>query len=238
MNHKLVVKGLIKQLDNKTILDGVSFTVDPGEIVGLVGGSGSGKTTLLKTINRLIDADSGEVLLNGKSIKNIDPIVLRRRVGMVLQNPVMFDGTVNHNIRYGLQLRNENGSSKQKIIQAITDAGLPQRFLKKDANKLSGGEQQRVALARLLVLEPEVLLLDEPTAALDPKLIRKIEATILQLCKTRNLIILWVTHNHAQARRVGDLIGILKNGSLKIIPNLKNKKSKRKSKDKTMKGMV
>jgi len=238
MNHGLVVKGITKQLDNKTILDGVSFTVDPGEIIGLVGSSGSGKTTLLKTINRLIDSDSGEVLLNGKSTKNIDPIELRRRVGMVLQNPVMFDGTVIHNIRYGLRLSNENGSSKQKIIQAISDAGLPKMFLKKDARKLSGGEQQRVALARLLVLEPEVLLLDEPTAALDPKLIRKIEATILQLCRTRNLIILWVTHNHTQARRVGDYIGVLKNGRVKIIPNPKNKKNVRRSINKKIRRVV
>ena len=219
MNHGLVVKGLSKQLGDKKILSNISFTVDPGEIIGLVGGSGSGKTTLLKTINRLIDYDTGEIFLYETSTKNMDPIELRRRVGMMLQNPVMFDGTVRDNIMYGLKIRNENGNPRKKIIQALADSGLPRKFLKKDANKLSGGEQQRVALARLLVLEPQVLLLDEPTAALDPKLMHKIEATILRLCKSRNLIILWVTHNHAQARRVSDQIGILDKGKFRLIKN-------------------
>ncbi|WP_455392091.1 ABC transporter ATP-binding protein [[Eubacterium] cellulosolvens] len=238
MRRGLVVKGLSKQLGGKNILSDISFEVNPGEVIGLVGGSGSGKTTLLKTINRLIDYDDGEVLLNGTSTRTMDPIELRRRVGMVLQNPIMFDGTVKDNIMFGIKLRNENGNTSQKIFQAIADAGLPKKFLNKDANKLSGGEQQRVALARLLVLEPSVLLLDEPTAALDPKLTRKIEDTVLELCKSRNLIILWVTHNHAQARRLSDYIGILKNGVIKIIPNSISFKTKRITNNKRIKGVV
>lgn len=225
MKSGLIIENVSKAFDDKIILENISFKVSPGQVLALVGGSGSGKTTLLKTINRLINIDSGNIILNKRSIYEIDPIELRRLAGMVLQTPVMFDGSVLDNVAYGLRIRGENGRSRQKIVQAINDSGLPIKFLKRDANKLSGGEQQRVALARLLVLEPQILLLDEPTAALDPKLTRKIEETVLNLCRTRKLITLWVTHNHTQARRVGDIIGVLKNGRIKIIQksNQKNR---------------
>jgi len=217
MSSGLIVDNIHKQLDRKNILNGVSFQVKPGKIFALLGGSGSGKTTLLKTINRLIDIDKGSIELDGQSIMELDPIELRHRAGMMMQVPTMFDGTVRKNIEYGLHLRGIKKNIKTKVDQAILDAGLNKKFLKKDSSKLSGGEQQRVALARLLVLEPEVLLLDEPTAAIDPKLSAKIENTIISLCKDRKLITIWVTHNHLQARRVGDHIGVLKKGKLKLL---------------------
>ena len=216
-DNGLVVKDLRKAIDNNVILKNITFSVQDGQILAIVGDSGSGKTTLLKTINRMIEIDRGEILLNNRSIKDMDPIALRRSACMMLQTPTMLDGTVQDNIEFGLKLRGDLISQRSKIIQAIKDAGLPKKFLSKDAAKLSGGEQQRVSLARLMVLEPKVLLLDEPTAALDQKLIRTIEETILNLCKKRNLIILWVTHDHNQARRVGDQLGILKNGELHIL---------------------
>jgi ABC-type phosphate transport system ATPase subunit len=226
MSHGLQAVKIYKNLDGRTVLNNISFKSKPGKILAIVGHSGSGKTTLLKTINRLIELDSGEILLDGESVSNIDPITLRRRVGMVLQIPTMFDGTVKDNIEFGLRLRESNDWTKKRITQALSDAGLTNKFLNRNAQKLSVGEQQRVALARTLVLEPQVLLLDEPTAALDPKMSRKIEATISQLSKSRKLTILWVTHNHAQARRVGDQIGILKNGSLKLIQKNNSKSQK------------
>lgn len=217
MSQGLIVKNIYKQLGGKSILNGVSFQVKPGHIFALLGGSGSGKTTLLKTINRLIDIDNGSIELNGQNIMKLDPIELRRLAGLMLQIPTMFDGTVLQNIEYGLRLRGINKNIKEKVNQATLDAGLNKKFLKKDSGKLSGGEQQRVALARLLVLEPRVLLLDEPTAAIDPKLSAKIENTIISLCKSHKLITIWVTHNHSQARRVGDHIGVLKKGKLKLL---------------------
>ena len=221
MRHGLRVENVTKYLDGKKVLNDISVNINPGIILAFVGHSGSGKTTLLKTINRLIEIDKGNIFLNNQSIKEINPIELRQRIGMVFQVPTMFDGTVKQNIEFGLKLHNQNQINRQKITNAIRDTGLTSKFLNKDANKLSGGEQQRVALARTLVLEPDVLLLDEPTAALDPRLTRKIEATILHLCKARNLITLWVTHDHAQARRVGDQLGILRHGKLKVKPNMK-----------------
>jgi putative ABC transport system ATP-binding protein len=218
-NKGLTIKNISKSMEGNSIFRNINFNVQPGQIFALVGGSGTGKTTLLKTINRLIDIDSGSIILNEESIQNLDPIELRRRAGMILQTPTMLDGTVKDNIEYGLQVRNDLDDKNQRVFKSAKDAGLSIGFLKKNAMKLSGGEQQRVALARLLVLEPEVLLLDEPTAALDPKLTYMIEETIQNLCRLRNLMIIWVTHNHAQARRVGDLIGILKDGGLRVIKN-------------------
>lgn len=228
MSHGLQAVKIGKKLDGRIVIENISFNAKPGKIFAIVGHSGSGKTTLLKTINRLSDLDSGEILLDGQPILSIDPIKLRQRVGMVLQIPTLFHGTVKHNIEFGLKLREDNEWDKKRINQALSDAGLTNKFLNRSAQKLSVGEAQRVALARTLVLEPEVLLLDEPTASLDPKMTRRIESTISQLCKSRNLTILWVTHNHAQARRVGDQIGIIKNGKLKLIKknNLKSQRSK------------
>jgi ABC-type phosphate transport system ATPase subunit len=220
----LIVNNVGKVIDNNIILKSISFKVEPGEILAIVGESGSGKTTLLKTINRMIEIEKGEILLNGASIKKMNPIELRRQACMLLQTPTMLNGTVKDNIEYGLKLRSIHANQNPKediqhILQAVRDSGLHKKFLSKDATKLSGGEQQRVALARLLVLEPKVLLLDEPTAAMDPKLTKIIEKTIIELCKKRNLVILWITHNHSQARRVGDRIGVLRNGSLKVLAN-------------------
>jgi ABC-type multidrug transport system ATPase subunit len=217
----LTIKNVTKRLEKKTVLNDVSFTAKPAEILALVGSSGSGKTTLLKTLNRLIEIDAGEILLNSRSILTMDPIELRRCVSFVSQIPTMFEGTVKQNIEFGLKLQSGFKVEDQKVNQALMDAGLNPKFLNRTANKLSVGEQQRVALARALVLEPEVLLLDEPTAALDPKLTRKIEETITKLCRTRKLVILWISHDHAQARRIGTKLGILKKGKIKVLENLK-----------------
>ena len=219
MTNGLEAKNISKRLDGKIILDDISFLVKPGEVLALVGESGSGKTTLLKTINRLIEIDSGMIRLNDHSINDLDPIFLRQCAGMVFQIPTMFQGSVRQNIEFGLKLRAKYQKEQKKILNAIRDVGLPKRFLRQDASKLSVGEQQRVAIARSLVLEPEVLLLDEPTAALDPKHTITIENTILRMCKARNLITLWVTHDHKQARRLGDQLGIIKLGKLKILNN-------------------
>jgi ABC-type sugar transport system ATPase subunit len=230
MNHGLRVDNIVKDVDGKRVLDNISFRVNPGQVLALVGHSGSGKTTLLKTINRLIEIDSGEIFLYQQSIKDIDPVILRQRAGMVFQIPTMFDGNVKQNIMFGLKLVDKQ-ISKKTLLRALQDAGLTEKFLNRNASKLSVGEQQRVAIARALVLEPEVLLLDEPTAALDPKLTYKIENTILHLCKARNLMTLWVSHDHAQARRVGDQLGILKHGIIKILNNEKDLKNVKKMLD-------
>ena len=131
MNHGVRVKKILKYIEGKKVLDGISFNVEPGKIMAFVGHSGSGKTTLLKTINRLIEVDSGSILLNNQSIKDMDPIELRHRAGMVFQIPSMFDGSVRKNVEFGLRLQHEYKISSRKIISSLQDAGLSKKFEKK-----------------------------------------------------------------------------------------------------------
>ena len=199
------------------MLNGVNLSIRKGEKLVLVGPSGSGKSTLVRCINRLIDVDSGAVLFKGTPVNDMDPIELRRRVGMVFQLQVIFPGTVRDNVSYGLRLMNlPDGEIEGRIMRSLRDAGLSAEFLDKDAEKLSGGEQQRVAIARALALNPEVLLLDEPTSALDPKAASVVEKTIENLVNGRNLTAVWVTHGREQAVRVADRIGVLSGGTLTV----------------------
>jgi putative ABC transport system ATP-binding protein len=203
---------ITKTMSGRRVLDSISFTIQPRKILAVIGPSGSGKSTLLRTMNRLIEIDSGNILISGTPIKKHNIINLRRKIGLVAQTPAMFSGTVLQNIRYGLDLHNKY--NKDTIIKAVKDSELTLDFLYRDASKLSLGEQQRVAIARALALEPEILLLDEPTAALDNKITLNFEETIRHLISSRGLTIIWVTHDLAQARRVGDSAAVLKRGKL------------------------
>lgn len=145
------------------VLRGVGLTVAPGEVVALTAPSGAGKSTLLRAIVRLVALDGGMVSLDGVDVATLDPRVLRRRVGLVAQRPVMLPGTVADNLAYGLD-------ASPDLAAALDAAGLDAEFANRDASRLSGGEQARVAIARALTRTPEVLLLDEPTTGLDAPL--------------------------------------------------------------------
>jgi putative ABC transport system ATP-binding protein len=203
------------------ILDNVSFAVAPGHVFTVLGPSGSGKSTLLRTIDRLIEPTSGRVLLDGRPAADLPVQQLRRRVGMVFQTAALFDGTVMDNVLYGPRLRagderapddTQAGWSSGRDRDAAHDqasgllrrVGLPESFCDKPVDELSGGEAQRVSLARALANEPEVLLLDEPTAALDPSSSQLIEDLLEQLSGETELTFIFVTHNLPQARRIGD----------------------------------
>jgi ABC-type multidrug transport system ATPase subunit len=213
MTAHLELRNVSKILGGREVLRNISFALPRKRSIAVIGSSGSGKSTLLRAINRLIEIDGGAIYLFGQDTSLLGPISLRRTVVLVPQKPEMFPGSVYKNLRYAMDLKSKY--DKKKIMNALTDAGLDSSFLYRDAKKLSVGEQQRVAIARALTLEPEVLLLDEPTSALDTKLTRRFEATIKRLKRSRGLSIIWVTHDLAQARRVGDLIAELKKGRLK-----------------------
>lgn len=212
----LDIQAVSKKLGEKRVLVSADLSLDRGEIVAIVGASGSGKSTLLRTVNRLIDADGGTITMGGKDIKGMDTMQLRRKVGMVFQIPVLFPGTVRENVSYGLKLQGR--SNLKKVKRALKDASLPISYLDRDAERLSVGEQQRVSIARVLAMEPKILLLDEPTASLDPRATRKVEQTITRLKKERGLCILWVTHMPAQASRVADRVAMLKDGFISMVP--------------------
>lgn len=213
-NERLVVRDISKRFDNKVILRKITFSINPGEILIIVGPSGSGKSTLLKILCRLIEPDSGQIKLGSINILEQDVLFVRRILTYVAQIPVMFEGTVRDNLllapRYlGLHV------SEDELAKIIEEVGLNKSFLDMIADNLSVGEKQRVALARALLLDPLILLLDEPTSHLDPENTRILEDLIISLNKRREKTFLIVTHDYNQAKRLGDRVLRLENGELK-----------------------
>jgi ABC-type multidrug transport system fused ATPase/permease subunit len=171
----------------------VGLQVPLGQVTGLLAASGAGKSTLLRALVRLVEIQEGTITLDGVDIATLDARALRRRVGLVAQVPVMLPGTVADNLRYGIP-----GLSDGALRTALADVGLPLSFLDRVATDLSGGERARVALARALTREPEILLLDEPTAALDRDTADHVAATLRRL-RERGLGICLTTHDVAFA---------------------------------------
>ena len=181
----------------RRVLDHLSASIAGGRITAVAGPSGAGKTTLLRLINRLSVPDSGVVRYRGVDVAELDPLVLRRRVGMVFQRPTAFPGTVRDNLAEAAP--NRDGS----YVTAMKRAALDPSMIDRDTAQLSGGELQRVCLARTLVTEPEALLLDEPTSNLDDAAAELFEAAARSLVGAGTTIV-WVTHNRAQLERVAE----------------------------------
>lgn len=195
----------------------VSFTVNKGEIVVLLGPSGSGKTTLLKMTPRLIDPSAGNIELDGRNVRSFNPIELRRQIGYVLQNVGLFPHlTVEENIILILALQKKNKLVRKNRAHELLDLmGLnPSLFAKRYPDELSGGQQQRIGIARALAADPDYLLMDEPFSALDPMIRDELQSELLHLNKTLAKTILFVTHDIAEALRLGDNIAIMHKGQL------------------------
>jgi putative ABC transport system ATP-binding protein len=175
------------------VLRGLSIAIEPGA-TAVLGPSGCGKSTLLRLLNRLADPDEGSVRFHGEDVRALDPLDLRRRAVLMPQLPAPLPGSVADNVRYGPALH----GVEVDPLRPIELAGLDASYAERDASRLSVGEQQRVMLARALALDPEVLLLDEPTAALDDRAKSGVEETLARLpCST-----VLVTHERAQAERL------------------------------------
>jgi putative ABC transport system ATP-binding protein len=192
----------------RAVLRGVTIEVPAAGISCIVGPSGSGKTTLLRLLNRLEEPTRGTIALRGVPLDALDPMAVRRRVGMVLQTPVMLPGTVRDNLEAGLRLQGRTAPDPGGWLERV---GLSRQMLERDARSLSGGEKQRVSLLRTLMTEPEALLLDEVTASLDESSAAMIEALIVD----SGLPALWVSHDTDQVRRVASRVYRLEGGSLK-----------------------
>ncbi len=173
-----------------------------GCITAVVGPSGAGKSTLLRAINRLIEPTAGEIYLDGEPTSGMNPLELRRRVGMVFQLPALFGATVEEATLYGARLAGRSTDAGRLLEMA----GLAAAFKDKEPQSLSVGEQQRVSIARALALEPEALLMDEPTSALDEAARRRIEDLIRELNASLRLTIVLVSHDLGQVERVADRI--------------------------------
>ena len=207
----LELRNVRKTLGGRDVLQGMDLEVRRGEVMAVVGPSGSGKSTMLRCMNRLMEPDSGEVLVDGRDVRGIPTGTLRSRIGMVTQRTVMLPGTVRDNIAWGLRIRGQE-PDREKVLECMGAADIGPELMDRDASVLSGGEKQRVALARAIILEPEILLLDEPTAGVDPGRLKAIERTILTIVRERKLTLIWITHDMAQARRVGSRIANIKDG--------------------------
>lgn len=196
--------------DRGRILSAVHAEIPASGITVVVGPSGAGKTTLLRLCNRLEVPSSGRVLFAGDDVAALDPLRLRRRVGMVFQRPTLFGGTVRDNLRVA-----EPDATDADLVSALEHAALDASFLNRPAQELSGGEAQRVCLARTLVTGPEALLMDEPTSALDQRPSRALERLARQLAG-EGIPVVWVTHRLEQMRRLADAVIVLVGGEVRF----------------------
>lgn len=207
------IKNLSKKIGNINILKNINLTLAENINV-LIGPNGAGKTTLLRIIALLETPTSGEVLYEGKSNTKFcakDKLLFRRSIGFVFQTPIILEGTVWENVVLGLRLRKLK-IKENKVKDIVSQVDL-QNKIYLTAKKLSGGEKQRLQLARVLVMDPQVYILDEPTANLDPLTTKKIEEVIKEMINKNKTIIL-STHNLLQARRLGGKIFFLKEGEV------------------------
>ena len=196
----------------RRVLDEITASIPAAGITVVSGPSGAGKTTLLRLCNRLEVPDAGTVSYRGQHLEELDPLVLRRRVGMVFQRPTAFPGSVADNLAVA-----HPDASTEELGTALQQVALDPALLDQEARTLSGGELQRMCLARTLVTRPETLLLDEPTSALDAQPKQVFEITTRELA-ARGITIIWVTHDDAQAARVADRTYQLRDGHLTGAP--------------------
>jgi putative ABC transport system ATP-binding protein len=200
------------EIEGERILDGVSLDVASGETVAIVGPSGAGKSSLLRLLDRLDEPTGGTVYLDGTDYRTIPPERLRKRVGLVPQNPALRTGTVRENVTIGPRLRGETVGEER--LAALLDAVGLDGYADRSTGDLSGGEAQRVAIARTVANDPEVLLLDEPTASLDSAAEAEVERLLADLLASGDRTVVLVTHDERQAERLADRVARLRGGRI------------------------
>ena len=225
LREKMQVTALEAGFGKKTVLEDISIAFKENTVTAIIGPSGCGKSTFIRCLNRMHEVDpdawtDGHIVLDGEEVlgPSIDPVVIRRRIGMVFQKPNPFPTmSIYDNVAAGLRL---NGVKDKKVIATKVEENLKKSFLWDEVGdrihesgaSISGGQQQRLCIARTLAVEPEVVLMDEPCSALDPIATAKIEELITKLKETYTVIV--VTHNMQQAARISDFTGFLYLGRL------------------------
>jgi len=211
------VQHLTKHFDGLTAVDDVSFKVDSGKTLALIGSSGSGKTTILRMINRLIEPDEGRILVNDEDLTHQPLVKVRRSMGYVIQNMGLFPHyTVAGNIAVVPSLLKWNKERiRERVHSLMEHVGLPpEEYKDKFPEQLSGGQQQRVGLARALAANPPIILMDEPFGALDPITRYHIRQEVLQLDEFKDKTIIIITHDVEEAFEMGDVICLLDEGRM------------------------
>jgi len=200
--------------NNREILKNVSLVFHPGEFVALLGPSGAGKTTILRLFNGLDSPSAGEIRYRGENILELPITELRRSVGMVFQTPAILAGTVRENLFIFQKWRKDFNATDEELVEHLLRVGLSADDLNREAKSLSGGEKQRLALARTLMNNPNVLLLDEPTSNLDPQLAQRILRRIKKVQEELGLTVIMVSHDHQLAAKFAQRFIILIDGEV------------------------
>ncbi|MFN2184992.1 MAG: phosphate ABC transporter ATP-binding protein [Anaerolineae bacterium] len=216
------LQNISKVYDDRRVLQIDNLKIERGEIFALVGPSGAGKSTLLRLLNFLETPSSGRVRFLDAEFNASQPMPLqyRRRVTTVFQRPILLNRSVQANVLYGLRLRGLR-DLEGRVENALEQVSL-QHLARQRARTLSGGEAQRVALARAIVLKPDVLLLDEPTANLDPYNVGLIEEIVTELNRAQGTTLVLVTHNVFQAKRLADRVALMLEGQVIELANVEN----------------
>lgn len=201
------------QIDNKTILDNISFSLQPSEFKLITGPSGCGKSTLLKIISSLLSPTSGTLFFEDKDYLTLLPESYRQQVSYCTQTPMLFGETVYDNLKFPYFLRKAPVDEK-KLTQDLDYFGLPKSIIEKSINELSGGEKQRISLIRNLQFMPKILLLDEITSALDEENKIKVNNVIHTYIKEQQLAVLWVTHDQNEIKHADDVIHLPSHASV------------------------
>ncbi len=204
----------LKSIQYKNILSIDTLSIPTDKVTVFIGESGGGKTTLLKLLNKTISPKQGDITYKGTSLTELNSVELRRNVIYLTQTPYIFKGSIKDNLVKGLYFH-KKPSPSDKILQEMLDKVALNKALSDDASTLSGGEKQRLALGRVMLLDGDVYLLDEPSSALDDETESLIIDTITNMCKETNKGLIMISHSKAIALKYGDLVHIVKNGKVK-----------------------
>src|SRR5574341_1011143 len=220
------IRDLLIQRNGRNVLEIDLLDIARGETLTVVGPNGAGKSTLLLALARLLPPARGDIHFEGKSVAQWDDLEYRRKISFVFQAPLLMDMTVEQNVALGLKFRGvSKAETHERVIQWTKSLGI-ESLSKRRASELSGGEAQRVSLARAFVLEPELLLLDEPFAALDPPTHAKLLDDLSTILKQDHKTAVFVTHNLKEAARLSHRIAVLVDGILRQVGTAKQIKSR------------
>ena len=219
------IRNLLIQRNGRDVLKIDALDIKRGETLAVVGPNGAGKSTLLLALARLLKPTAGEVIFNGNQVARLDDLEYRRRISFVFQDPLLLDMTVEQNIALGLKFRKAPKEEIQVLVWKWIKQLEIESLAKRRASQLSGGEAQRVSLARAFVLEPELLLLDEPFAALDPPTRAKLLEDLSALLAEDHRTAVFVTHNLNEAAKLSHRVAVIINGMLRQVGTAKQIKS-------------
>ncbi len=221
MTDLIEIKGLQIKRNDRVTLNVEHLAIPRGETLAVVGPNGAGKSTLLLALAHLLKPARGEIRFQGRSLKDLNELDYRRRISFVFQAPLLLDMTVEENVALGLRFRGISKESSLEQAGRWMKALGVESLAKRRASQLSGGEAQRVSLARAFVLEPELLLLDEPFAALDPPTRAKLLGELSSLLSGDHRTAVFVTHNLSEAARLSDRIAVIVDGMLRQVGTAK-----------------